>query len=68
MLHGLERTDGAPELLANPLDESGDAGTVGDVQTAGQGPAAAGETLLTEMSDAELLEVVSLDVTRAAVE
>ena len=32
------------------------------------GPAAAGETLLTEMSDAELLEVVSLDVTRAAVE
>jgi hypothetical protein len=32
------------------------------------GPAAAGETLLTEMSDAELLDVVSLDVTRAAVE
>jgi hypothetical protein len=32
------------------------------------GPTAAGETLLTEMSDAELLEVVSLDVTRAAVE
>jgi hypothetical protein len=32
------------------------------------GPAAAGETLLTEMSDAELLEVVSLDGSRAAVE
>ena len=32
------------------------------------GPADAGETLLTEMSDDELLRVVALDVSRAAVE
>ncbi|MFM7207879.1 MAG: DEAD/DEAH box helicase [Planctomycetaceae bacterium] len=32
------------------------------------GPAAAGETLLTEMNDEELLRVVALDVSRAAVD